>query len=112
MSKYNYPLVEDAAGSYSGISKIIRDENNVVELLHQIDNCYNEAKSDQQKVEKELEYIKMQRGNAVTLFIYCLKALEISGKPLVFQNSNHITVIKQIDENTIDYEKYELTDLK
>lgn len=106
-----YPLVVEVAGSYSGVSDIIRNEGKAEELLKQIDDYYNESKTRQEQLEKELEQLKVNRGTAVGLFLHCYRILGKSDKPLVFFNRDNVVMIHKKNEDVINYESFELTDL-
>ena len=106
-------LIESTGYSYSGVTDLIRNsEDNETEaynLLCEINEEYNRAKKEQEQLEAKLEKVKSERGQMVSMFLYVHEAMELSGD-LVFQQKDDIVNIKIIDENTIDYNRIELTD--
>ncbi|OED34265.1 hypothetical protein AB832_07870 [Flavobacteriaceae bacterium (ex Bugula neritina AB1)] len=106
-------LIEKTGYSYSGVCDVVRNsDDNETEtylLLTEVNKEYNLAKLKQERLEKELEVVKAKRGNMVNMFLHIHKAMNLSGD-LVFQEKDNITVIKVLNENSIDYSKIELTD--
>ena len=103
-------LVEQSGYSYSGICDIV-NEGGTSEFLSQLEKQYQEAIKEQDRLLKELDRIKSERGHLVSCFVYAHKALNLGDKHLSFIDGDKVIVVavKDANKHIIDHESIEIT---
>ena len=102
-------MLDNKDFSYSGIVDIIHHQPEKIEdLVIEIDNRYNDLKSKQDQLEKELDNIKAKKSKMISSFFYTHKAMSLGEEPLTFFNEDRFVIVNILSEenNRVEYNSF------